>query len=766
MAKIQLERINVLWFLTLGVTALAAGILIYILLLESALGAFSIREAAPANIGRLEQPKVALLRSEYTKRAHAALNPANPSTDWIDAALDSWQEFLLDRSRNISFSVITDEQIEMGELDAFDTLILPSVRAMSDQQMEKIKEFMERGGSVLATWTPGIYQPDGTWRGWRFIEEAFGVGFVDFVERGTGNYRVYQDTFPGFTPPGIYRPNYSFADSLTDGPADGQTSSARQAEMRRRAEEADFPPLRGYRWAGMADETPPQADHAIADTLTLRIRDIDGRLQWQRAVAVSYYTWTGGSTETQTPYPYTGTGIRKFTLRGGTPLTAGIPGGYRLKVQVYNPGVRLRVLEPRTQAAGFWYDFAVENEVVSDALANTTGIVYGTYGRGRFVYLGMQRDAMGTGPEDREDSEALGRFFTNIMNYLRRTPVVWVHDWPYDEEHHYEGAAMITGIGGDEIENFAGVADVLAAEGVPGTFFVRPDAAGPHRALLARLHQRGDVGVLGDLMRDEDGSERNQRERLASWKATLESIVGGPVTGYRSTQRGQFGENTMGALRSAGYQYFVPDSIGRRTVPKIMGFPYETLIRVGVTGHADREVFELSPGETSELRTLFFEEDMTRVRYEGGLYNLIYSSDLLGRPEHRDVLRSVVRSLKRQNFWVVSGDSMTHWWRMRQGINVDVKQRGPHRLVLSISNNNGATADAVAVTLALGRPVENVRIQPELIAIGGTAEVPTAILQADNAELVLVVKQLKPQQDRIFHIDLIDAESRQLTQRE
>lgn len=765
MAKFQLERINALWFITLGITALAAGILIYILLLESALGAFSIREAAPANIGRPEQPRVALLRSDYTRQAHAALNPDDPTADWLDVTLDSWREFLLDKSRKISFSVITDEQIEAGELEAFDTLILPSVRAMSDEEIEQIKAFMERGGSVLATWTPGVYYPDGTWRGWRFIEEAFGVAFVDFVERGAGNYRVYQDTFPGYTPPGLYRPDYTFDNDPGSTPDAGSVGTASsQAELQRQAAEANFPPLRGYRWVSEATDNPPPSDHAIADTLTLRIRGIDGQLQWQRAVAVSYYTWTGGSAETQTPYPYTGSGIRRFTLRGGTPLTAGIPSGYRLKVQVYNPGVRMRILEPRTVPGGFWYDFAIEDRVVGEALSTTTGIVYGRYGKGRFVYLGMQRDAMGVGPDDREDYVILGQFFTNIMNYLRRVPIIWVHDWPYSEDHPYEAAAMITGVGDNDIQNFAGVADVLGQGDVQGTYFVRPEQAAAHRALLQRLHASGDVGVLDDLQYDADGSEANQYERLVRLRSMLQDVVGGPVTGYRSTKRGQYGENTMAALRRAGYGYFVPDSIGRRTVPYIMGFPYETLIRIGVTARADREVFGLTPGESSELRTLFFEEDLTRVRYEGGLYNLVYASDGLGRPEHHDILRNLVRTLKSQNFWVAAGDSITHWWRLRQGLNVDIKQRGPHRIVLSVSNNNGATAHRMGVTIALGRPVENVRIQPELVGILGSDPIPYATLRAGNTELVLVIRELKPQQNRIFHIDLIDEASRLLTE--
>ena len=747
--KLELERINVLWFVTLGVTMLAAGLLIYILLLESALGAFSIHEASPAAIGKQERPRVALLNSDYTRQAHLILNPNDQNGDWLDVTLRSWREFLLDKNRSISFSEITDEQVEVGDLDAFDTLILPDVRAMSDRQIEAVKTFMERGGSVLATWTPGIYRPDGTWRGWRFIEEAFGVSFVDFVERGTGNYRVYQDTFPGFTPPGIYRPDYLFNESsaLPEEP----DAATRRQRMQQLAKEADFPALRGYKWAAPVDDPSPQSDYASADTVRIRLRGTDGQLRLQDAVAVTYYTWTGSGTETETPYPYTGAGIRRFTLRGGTPLTANIPSGYRVKIQVYNPGVRMRVVEPRTVPVGFWYDFAVEDRVISEALTTTTGAVYGTYGEGRYVYIGFQKDAMGVGREDREDYVNLGKFFNNIMDYLQRRPVIWVHDWPYP----HEAGAVLSGIGGNQIQNFSAVADVFAQEGVSGTYFVRPEEAQRYEAILDRLYDSGDVGVLGDLGREDDTSDRAQRERLARLKETLENVVGGPVSGYRSTKRGQISEATMAALKDAGYEYFLPDSIGRLMTPRIMGFPYETLVQVGVTAHTDRDVFRLMPDNGEDLRSIVIKEDIMRSQYEGGIYHLTYSSDLLGRPENRDLLRDVARILKQENFWVQSGDQVAHWWRLRQGLSVDIEQRGPHRIVMRVSNNNGSTAEQMGVTIALGRRVNNVRIQPELIG----AITPEPILQAGNTELVLMIEQLKPQQNRIFHIDLLDEET-------
>lgn len=754
MSRFQLERVNVLWFLTLGLTALFAGILVYILLLQTALGAFSITEVAPRLSTKKEAPKVALLNSQYTRDAHMALNPGDTLAAWVDVTLRSWREFLLDKSRNISFSEVLDAQVENGEIGAFDVLILPSSRALSDKQITEIKKFMENGGSVLATWTPGIYQPDGSWRGWSFVEEAFGVSFISFVDRDQGNYRIYQDTFPGITPPGIYRPESQFATDLYEPDSLLSSYELYRVSMRKAAEEAEFGPLSQYRWVDTLGTIPPKADYATADTLTRLIRGTESQFVRQKAVAVNYYTWMGDDSETQTPYPNTGAGIRRFTLRGNSPLTAKIPSGYRMKVQIYNPAVRVRVVEPRAHAAGFWYDYAVEpDRLVQDGLDNTTGLVYGTYGQGRFIYMGMQRDALGVGREDAEDLETLAQFFANIMNYLRHRPIVWVDDWP----HPYQGGALLVGLGEAEIENFASVADILAAEGsagrsVGGTYVVPPDRAPAHRALLQRLHREGEVAVLGEVQRDGDGAEAAQAEYLARLKRALEEVVGGPVYGYRSDDRGMYGWRTMGALRTANYRYFLPDSIGRRMMPKIMGFPFETLTRIGVTARSDQDLLQRLPGQELAYYATLMREDIRRVTYEHSMYNFIYHADMFARPEYVEGIRTVVRALQDDNYWIGTGSQVAHWWRIHKGLNTDVEQRGDSRIIVRISNDNGDVAESMAVRVALGHKASSVDIKSELV----NTVLPKWELEEDGMILVLDIRQLKPQQVRIFHIDLLN----------
>jgi len=754
MRTLRLEKISTIWFLTLGVTSLAAGILVYILLLESALGAFSIREASPARIGLDTRPRVALLNSDYTRRTHRILNLRDTSTVWVDQTLISWREFFLNQTPLIPFEDISDDQLEYGDLSEFDVIVLPSTRAMSDLQIQRVQEFMENGGSVMATWTPGLYRPDGSWRGWSFMEETFGVQFEGFVERGQGNFRVFADTFPGQMLDGIYLPKYLTESDRFIPPTSGDERHEQFQEAQRlRAETFDFPPLQDYVWFDTLNAAQPTVDWARARQIRAELRDMDGELREQDAVVVSYFTWTGRGLGDQIPFPRTSGGVRRMTIRAGTPISAQIAPGYRVKIQVYNPGVKVRVVEDRAKPAAFWFDFATEDLVGFNQVEESSSVVYGEYSEGRFMYMGFQRNAMGVGPEDVEDWEVLKFYFRNSLNYLRRLPTIWVHDWPYN----YDAAAMVVGAaespGG--IQRFGPIADALDDAGIPGTYLVKPEQAAPFSSLLQRLHRQGDVAVYDTLRVEADGLPRDQGNRLRRLRLMLEDLVRAPVQGYRSTERGIIGINTMGGLVQADYTYFLPDSIGRRIAPKIMGFPYETLTRIGTTAKQQGDVLEGLEEDSRDLLTGLMLEDLERVKYEGGLYNLVYDPEKMDMATFRTLLGRVDES----DMWVASGDSVALWWRLKRGLNADVEQRSPSRIFVRVSNDNGHTAKEATVSISLGRRVTSVNVRPELINIfkpvPDNVDVPPYRLREDGTVLELSIRELKPQQYRIFHIDLL-----------
>jgi hypothetical protein len=755
----ELGKINVLWFLTLGVTAVASAIVVYLLLLESILGAFRIEDASPALIGQDNRPRVALLNSEYTRHVHRVVSPGDTSTAWVDQTLLDWRKYLIDFKPQVAFTDISDGVLETGRLDNYDVLILPSARALSDLQIARIQDFMNGGGSVFATWQPGIYREDGSWRGWSFVEETFGVEFQGFVDRGSWNYRVYADTFPGFTPPGIYVPRQLTASGQTALGGDGERNTlSRYRDLQRaQAAEADFAPLRDYVWYDSLGGIRPRSDFAIANPTVARIRNLDGQERLQDAMAVSFFRWTGFDPAYEIPYPETPEGIRRLTLPAGTPLTAGMPPGYRLKVQVYNQGVKVRVTEPnRTKVAGYWYDFATDFLSGDDNHSNSAGLLYGRYGQGRFVWTGTQREALGVGQSDREDAEITARLFSNAVTYLLRKAMIWLQPWPDGND----GAMVIstTLAKPRDADDVSRIADLLQEEGVRATYFVDPDRVPSRPDLIRRLRRIGEVGLLDTLIQNGDGPPSAQIQRLARKKRLLELVTGEEIRGYRSTRRGGLGEHTLEGLQSVGITYFLADSVGRRISPWIYGGDYSSLTRIGATQYSDRDIERRLQGSSADFMAALLEASLDRIAADRGTFNLQVDPEIMGQTDNLSVLRSLITEARVRNFWITEADSLIGWWRLKRAVNVTVDQRSPTRLYVNVSNDNGFRAEEVTLSIALGHQVTGVDIQSELFNIlrpqaKDVGRPPYRLVDNGNV-LELTIKNLKPQQYRIYHIDL------------
>ncbi|TDI71905.1 MAG: hypothetical protein E2O85_01445 [Bacteroidetes bacterium] len=763
MRAVQIQRINIFWFLTLGVTALAAAFLVYLLLLESALGAFRISEASPANLGSIQRPTIGILESASSRAAYERLFTSGVGAARYDTSRVSWERVLARRSANNLIALddgnlsleLSTRASDPGSLigENHDILVLPAALSLSDEQLVQIEEFVQSGGSLLVSWSAGLYDENLIWRGWGFLETTMGIQFDSYVESGPGVFRVSADTFPGVVPSGVYVPKWVF-DSIK---ADRMNlmSVRESGEFLRSQQQAaahEFAPLTDYVWIDTLGVTNLDFDYATVEG-PARYRSgsttTDG-------VIVSYYTRRGYRDTSETPFPRTAGTTRRFTFRGNTLITAGIPGGYRAKIQVYNPGVAVRITDPdRVYSAGFWYDFATDQGVQYDALNPVSGLVYGTFGEGRIVFMGFGPDALGASLGDPEDEEVFGRLYDNVLSFLRREPIVWTHDWPLG----HAGAVMMTANMDGPSSNATQMATFFENQNVSATVFVDASLASNYPELVSRLYNQGDIGILDPASEKIAGSVDALRTRFRRYRQTLVEIVGGPVTGYRSTVRGALSRNTKEALSSEGYTYFLPDSIGRRTTPKIMGPPFESLTRLGVTmRNYDRRQLLSNRTNPTAMDSLLLPEAY-RVLDEGGVFRLTLPMEIFASNEQVSILGQFVQRLRQEKFWFASGSEIAHWWRLRNGLNVSVEQRSKSRIFVRVSNDNGDTAEEATVSIALGESVTSVNIRPELInilkSVPDEIDVPPYVLRENGTVLDLIIKQLKPQQYRIFHIDLV-----------
>ncbi len=123
--------------------------------------------------------KIALLFPETT------ISLPTENTSWLTDNFYRWELFLI--QNKYKYEVIKDDDLEDGLSDDFSLLILPAARCLSDKEIRSIKDFMNEGNSVLATWSTGVYKPDGKWKGWDDLEQLFSVSFVSEISQKEGS---------------------------------------------------------------------------------------------------------------------------------------------------------------------------------------------------------------------------------------------------------------------------------------------------------------------------------------------------------------------------------------------------------------------------------------------------------------------------------------------------------------------------------------------------------------------------------------------------
>lgn len=82
----------------------------------------------------------------------------------------------------VPFEMVHDRLLDAEHIDRFKLLILPNIAALSDQQCDQLRKYVERGGSLLATHETSLYDEWGVRRKDFGLAELFGVKFNGRIE--------------------------------------------------------------------------------------------------------------------------------------------------------------------------------------------------------------------------------------------------------------------------------------------------------------------------------------------------------------------------------------------------------------------------------------------------------------------------------------------------------------------------------------------------------------------------------------------------------
>ncbi len=441
------------------------------------------------------------------------------------------------------------------------------------------------------------------------------------------------------------------------------------------------------------------------------------------------------------------TGIH--TLRGGLPLTANIPTGFPMQIATWDKPMAVEVLDPRTTQVSFWYNYRTQDGLVRQQIKKTAGIVYGSYGKGRFIWMGFEiNSVIGV----HEDYVYFDRLFRNCCSWLTYIPIAYIQEWP----DSYDAAAVIVPELSNEIGNIKNVFGYLTRENVKATFFIDPDKAEYDPRLISSLTRYGEVSALGDVGYLASVSDTNnslydyptQFRIMNSSRQKLESITGTGIFGFLPFY-GLFDRNTIKAALDAGFTYILTDSLTDRSVPRTVIRGDKRLIIITKTARDDYEVIRDYGLTDPEFQFYTYQEDIDRVLFEGGMYVFKLHSEYQCRSEYVSVVGDVIKDLKKKNFWITTGSEIRNWYAKKDYVELRVNRRGNTRIVLNISNPGDQQIDNLVVNVLLNDPAENISISTEII---GT-KIPIVRHGKLSKNLQLIINNLNGKESRIYYID-------------
>jgi len=437
------------------------------------------------------------------------------------------------------------------------------------------------------------------------------------------------------------------------------------------------------------------------------------------------------------------------TVCGSLPITANIPTGFPLKVATWDRPMAVEVLDPRTTQVSFWYNYRMDDGLVREEIKKSAGIAYGNFGKGRFMWMGFELNSI-IGVQ--EDYIYFERLFNNSIKWLMYFPIAYVRDWPTG----YEAAAVIAPVLTNDVDNINNILPIIKNEGISATFFVDPATAENNRELVRKISSYGEIAALVDIgylasINDKFNklnSYAEQSKKLSTAKETLEKISLSSVSGFLPFY-GLFDQNTLNAVINSNYKYVLTDSLTDRSVPKTIIRGDKRIVTMTKTARDDYEIIRDFGLTLPEFQFYTYQEDLDRVLFEGGMYILKLHTEYQCRSDYANVLKDVIKDLKKKKFWIATANEIQKWYEKRDYIEIKSDRRGKTRVALKVSNPGIESINNLVIDLDLNDFAQNITIGSEIIGTK-TASVKHS---AGSQMVYLFIDDLKPGESRQYYID-------------
>jgi peptidoglycan/xylan/chitin deacetylase (PgdA/CDA1 family)/uncharacterized protein YktA (UPF0223 family) len=437
------------------------------------------------------------------------------------------------------------------------------------------------------------------------------------------------------------------------------------------------------------------------------------------------------------------------TVCGSLPITANIPTGFPLKIATWDRPMAVEVLDPRTTQVSFWYNYRMDDGLVREEIKKSAGIAYGNFGRGRFMWMGFELNSI-IGVQ--EDYIFFERLFNNSIKWLMYFPIAYVRDWPTG----YEAAAVVAPVLTNDVDNINNVLPIIKNEGISATFFVDPLTAENNKELVRKISAYGEIAALVDIgylasINDKYNKLNpypEQLKKLNAAKEKLEKISSSSVTGFLPYY-GLFDQNTLNAVINSNFKYVLTDSLTDRSVPKTIIRGDKRIVTMTKTARDDYEIIRDYGLTLPEFQFYTYQEDLDRVLFEGGMYILKLHTEYQCRSDYANVLKDIIKDLKKKKFWIATATEIQKWYEKRDYIEIKSDRRGKTRVALKVSNPGIESINNLVIDLDLNDFAQNITIGSEII---GTKT--ASVKHSSGSQMVyLYIDDLKPGESRQYYID-------------
>lgn len=91
-----------------------------------------------------------------------------------------WYQALIEA--RIPFEMVHDDLLDAAHIDQFKALILPNIAVLSDRQCQQLRDYVARGGSLIATYETSLYDEEGRRRETFGLADLFGADVAGAIE--------------------------------------------------------------------------------------------------------------------------------------------------------------------------------------------------------------------------------------------------------------------------------------------------------------------------------------------------------------------------------------------------------------------------------------------------------------------------------------------------------------------------------------------------------------------------------------------------------